>query len=224
MKNWWSAAKANRLFWMVVIIAVAVIAIDQATKLWVLHGLDLDRDCQRNPDGTLLYCPYGKIELSSIFDLNYVENRGVSFGLLSGGIVSRVLLTVLALTVAGFVLHWAGRLNRKIASVAAGLIIGGAVGNAVDRAVYGYVVDFLDFSGIGFIWVFNLADTAINLGVACLAYDAFFVAPKAVKSASTGHSSSMATDEPIERKGDQPFPPADSTSIETENNGSRSSE
>ena len=61
-----------------------------------------------------------------------------------------------------------------IPAIGVGLIIGGALGNAYDRIVYGAVVDFLDFSGLYFPYVFNVADAAVNIGVACLAWDAFF--------------------------------------------------
>ena len=68
---------------------------------------------------------------------------------------------------------WLGRLNRPVAVAGVSFIIGGALGNLYDRVSYGYVVDFFDFSGLGFPWVFNVADAAINIGVACLLLDAW---------------------------------------------------
>lgn len=175
MKAWATDARANRFFRWTLIVAALIILGDQASKLWIVHGLDLPNLRSTTPDGGVMT---GRIDLSPIFDLTFVKNRGVSFGLLAGGMVSRVVLSILAIVVSLYVIHWAGRLTRPVAAIGAGFIIGGALGNAVDRIAYGYVVDFLDFSGMGFPWVFNVADVAINLGVACLAYDAFFVVPK----------------------------------------------
>ena len=106
----------------------------------------------------------------------------MSFGLFGGGgVFTRIALTLLAIGVAGFVMHWVGRLDRRVAAIGAALIVGGALGNAIDRMVHGFVVDFLDFSGLYFPWKFNVADAAINVGVAFLATDAFFFAPKAAQ-------------------------------------------
>jgi len=155
-------AGANPWFARGLLAALAVAVFDQATKHWILYGLKLqDR-------------PFGRIEISPIFDLTMVWNRGVSFGLLSGGAVARVGLTVFSLAIATALTVWLARLDRAVAAIGAGLVAGGALGNAYDRAVYGAVVDFLDFSGLHFPWVFNVADAAINVGVACLIADAVF--------------------------------------------------
>ena len=175
LKGWWAEARVNKLFWRGLALAALVVAIDQASKMWIVHGLDLPR--------------LGKIEVSGIFDLSYVENRGASFGMLHG------MRWPLALISIGVVLGlgwWLGRLKRIPAVLGVGFIIGGALGNLYDRLAYGYVVDFLDFSAVpfpnfaridgfpfievfigGFIWVFNVADTAINVGIALLLYDAW---------------------------------------------------
>lgn len=216
MKDWLAAARANPLFPLVLIIGGLTIALDQAAKLWIVHGLKLqDR-------------PFGHLDISPIFDLTYVENRGVSFGLFAGGITSRVLLTVLALGVAAFVIRWAGRLDRRFAAIGAGLIVGGAIGNAIDRTFYGYVVDFLDFASIGFPWRFNVADAAINLGVASLAYDAFFIAPKsegtAARSGGSETSSFAKGEDSNETEGTLPFPEEDGVSITPKEQRSGSSE
>lgn len=175
LKGWWAEARVNKLFWRGLALAALVVVIDQASKMWIVHGLDLPR--------------LGKIEVSGIFDLSYVENRGASFGMLHG------MRWPLALISIGVVLGlgwWLGRLKRIPAVLGVGFIIGGALGNLYDRLAYGYVVDFLDFSAVpfpnfaridgfpfievfigGFIWVFNVADTAINVGIALLLYDAW---------------------------------------------------
>lgn len=155
-KDWWAEARANKLFWRGLAGAGVVILLDQATKLWILHGVGLPE--------------LGKIEISSIFDLSYVENRGASFGMLHG---ARWPLALISTGVSLALGWWLGRLKRPAAAAAVALIIGGALGNLYDRLAYGYVVDFLDFSGLYFPWVFNVADAAINVGIAFLLYDAW---------------------------------------------------
>lgn len=155
---WTREARANPLFRYGVLGAAAVLIADQASKFWIVNIIDLP--ARR------------RIELSPIFDLTYVENRGASFGMLAGGLGSRILLSAISITIATVMVVWLGRLKRRFAAAGASLIIGGAVGNLYDRVSYGYVVDFLDFSGLMFPWVFNVADTAINVGFACLILDA----------------------------------------------------
>jgi signal peptidase II len=151
------------LFRLGIALAGGVFVFDQLTKLWVLHLLRLPERLS------------GSIDLTAFFDLTYVENRGVSFGLFAGGMASRVLLSLLSIIVSGFLIRWLSQTQRRYSAVGAGLILGGAVGNLVDRIFYGYVVDFLDFKGLGFPYVFNVADAAINIGVVFLLYDALVV-------------------------------------------------
>ncbi len=156
--DWAADARANPFFLRGLIGAAVVAILDQASKFWIVAIVDLPA--------------LRRIELSPIFDLTYVENRGASFGMLAGGIGSRVLLSIISIVIAGVMIGWLGRLRRKFAAAGAALIIGGAIGNLFDRIRYGYVVDFLDFSGLMFPWVFNVADAAINVGFACLILDA----------------------------------------------------
>ena len=155
---WFADARANPLFLRGVIVAVIVAALDQATKFWVVNVVDLP--IKRH------------IEISSIFDLTFTCNRGASFGMLAGGLGSRVLLSSISIAIATVMLVWLGRLKRRFAAAGAALIIGGALGNLHDRLRYGCVTDFLDFSGLMFPWIFNVADAAINVGFACLIIDA----------------------------------------------------
>jgi len=158
MAGWFADARANPLFLQGMIAAIIVVALDQASKFWILNIVELP--IKRH------------IEISSIFDLTYTCNRGASFGMLAGGFASRILLSSISIAIATVMIVWLGRLKRRFAAAGAGLIIGGAIGNLHDRVRFGCVTDFLDFSGLMFPWIFNVADAAINIGFACLIIDA----------------------------------------------------
>jgi signal peptidase II len=117
--------------------------------------------------------------LPPLFNLTWVENRGVSFGLFGDG-SARWMLSAFSIVVAGVLGWWALKADRRLLITAIGLIMGGALGNVIDRIRFGYVVDFLDISGvhvfigsmkINFPWVFNIADSAICIGVVLLILD-----------------------------------------------------
>lgn len=156
--DWYAFARANRLFGIGLIGAGLVALVDQASKYWIVEIVDLP--VKRH------------IEISSIFDLTYTCNRGASFGMLAGGLPSRILLSTISIAIASVMIVWLGRIRRKFAAAGAALIIGGALGNLYDRMRFGCVTDFLDFSGLMFPWIFNVADAAINVGLACLILDA----------------------------------------------------
>jgi signal peptidase II len=179
--DWFAAAKANAWFRWGVLAAAAIAVVDQASKYWIVHVIKLPtrwKACDLHPQDMCR-----QISLSPIFDLTYVENRGASFGMLAGGMGSRIILSAISIAVASALVIWLGRLKRRFAAAGAILIIGGAIGNLYDRIAYGYVVDFLDFSGLYFPWVFNIADAAINVGVACLIIDALTHKSGATKAA-----------------------------------------
>ncbi|CAN7243987.1 signal peptidase II [Brevundimonas sp. LjRoot202] len=138
--------------------AILIIVVDQLTKAWVLSGLDL-RELGRVP----VWPP--------VLNFTWVENRGVSFGLFGDG-SARWMLSVFSVVVAGVLGWWALKADRRLLVTSIGLIMGGAIGNVIDRIRFGFVVDFLDFSGTGvFPWVFNVADSAITVGVILLILD-----------------------------------------------------
>lgn len=170
VKVWRRNAKRNALFLPGLAIATGIFVVDQVTKHLVLANETLGGELC-SPQAPR-FC--GHIDISSIFDLTMVWNKGVSFGLFAGGMGPRVFFSLLSIAVACGLLIWLTSLSRRIPAIGVGLIIGGALGNAYDRIVYGAVVDFLDFSGLYFPYVFNVADAAVNIGVACLAWDAFF--------------------------------------------------
>ena len=138
--------------------ALLVILIDQLTKAWIISGIDLRE--------------IGRVEVwPPIFNFTWVENRGVSFGLFGDG-SARWMLSLFSIVVAGILGWWALKADRRLLISAVGLIMGGAIGNVIDRIRFGYVVDFIDVSGIGFFpWIFNVADSAITVGVVLLIWD-----------------------------------------------------
>lgn len=169
------------------IMAASVLVLDQISKWLVLDRLgfspagclDFQRASEAERAGMLNNC--GHIEVSSFFDLTMVWNKGVSFGLLGAdGMLGRFLLVAFSVAVAVALLAGLFSLGpfkvvRRWQAIAFGLIIGGALGNAIDRALYGAVADFLNFSGLMFPWVFNIADVGINLGVAAIVLDVFIL-------------------------------------------------
>jgi signal peptidase II len=154
-----------------VIAALAVLILDQATKLWLLFVFDIAHR--------------GAVKVAPFFDLVLAWNVGISFGWLqSESHLAQIALMAIKAVAVIVLAIWMARSRTRIATVALGLIIGGAIGNAIDRFAYGAVVDFALFhvqiGGNVFNWyVFNLADVAIVAGVAALLYDSFVGVPAA---------------------------------------------
>jgi len=115
-----------------------------------------------------------------VFNLTMVWNHGVTFGAFrNSGEVGRWALVAVATAVVLVLANVARTAERGLLAVGLGLILGGAVGNnLIDRVLLGAVADFFDFSGLYFPWVFNVADIAIDLGIACLAADMLGTQPE----------------------------------------------
>ncbi len=156
-----------------VIAAVATLIVDQASKLWLLHVFDIGRR--------------GMVQVTSFFDLVLAWNTGISYGWLQNmGTTGQTLLMAGKALAIILLAVWMARSQTRLAVIGLGLIIGGAIGNAIDRIAYGAVVDFALFhiavAGKTYSWyVFNLADAAIVAGVAALLYDSL-IAPAAAKT------------------------------------------
>jgi signal peptidase II len=154
-----------------IIAGVTTLILDQASKLWLLFVFDLPHR--------------GAVKVTPFFDLVLAWNIGISFGWFQSDSPSAQIALMAVKAVAVIVLAiWMARSRAMLATVALGLIIGGAIGNGIDRFAYGAVVDFALFhvqiAGKTLNWyVFNLADVAIVVGVAALLYDSFLGAPAA---------------------------------------------
>ena len=130
-----------------------------------------------------LWNPLRRVELLSFLDLVPVENSGISFGLFQGDDKTGVwLITGVALAVSAGLGIWLIRVDRRWPTFALSLIIGGALGNVIDRLRLGWVIDFIDFHVNTWHWpAFNIADTVIVIGVAMLLIDGLFETEKKPK-------------------------------------------
>ncbi len=150
-------------------LAVLMLVLDQATKVWALAAL-------ANPPV--------RIAVTGWWEMVLVWNYGVSFGLFGDGALPPLVLVGITGAIAGAVAVWLCRARTWATVLATGLILGGAVGNIIDRLLYGAVVDFVRWHAYGYSWpVFNLADAAITLGVGLLIAESLFGGRSPPKSA-----------------------------------------
>ena len=154
-----------------ILAATVTLVLDQASKLWLLYVFDIGHR--------------GTVRVTPFFDLVLAWNIGISFGWFQNEnqTAQLALMVVKAAAVIALAI-WMARSRTLLATLGLGLIIGGAIGNAIDRLAYGAVVDFALFhvqiGGNTFNWyVFNLADVAIVAGVIALLYDSFLGVPAA---------------------------------------------
>ncbi|MEL7231146.1 MAG: signal peptidase II [Pseudomonadota bacterium] len=192
---------SQRFRYILLALIPVVVILDQWTKYLVLNEPRFNAlDCLNKKSDC------GEIEISSMFDLTMVWNRGVSFGLgQSEGLMRWLLVLVTAAIAIGF-FTWLLRVARTWTGLALSLVVGGAIGNVIDRVRFGAVVDFFDFSGpwfgweiplpsflafienpfaapfardgmlgVGFPYVFNIADAAISVGAVLLFVDQFLM-------------------------------------------------
>ena len=156
------SVELNARDWGLLAAAVALI-LDQGSKMLMLYGL-----------GFAHMGPGRAIPILPFFNLVMVWNPGVSYGLFpASGPLGTALLGLFSIAAVGALGWWLWVSDRLTLTVGLGLVIGGALGNLIDRLVYGKVADFFHFYGLGYDWyVFNVADAAITFGVIALLYDA----------------------------------------------------
>jgi signal peptidase II len=151
-------------------IAAAILGLDQLSKFYLIHVVGL--------------ADSGPIRVAPFLDLSFVWNRGISYGLFQqDSELGRWLLVGLSVAAVLLIGLWMARTHSPLTVVALGLIAGGALGNAIDRALHGAVIDFLHLHG-GTIWwldfpyIFNVADAAISCGVVLLLAEQVLSGPR----------------------------------------------
>jgi len=158
-------------------IAALIFALDQLSK-WVVTG-------------PLQLREVGQVVLLPIFNLTYTENNGISLGLLNAtNPVGRWMLVALTSVIAIGVAYWIGKEKNRFDQLALGMVLGGALGNILDRVRFGYVVDFADlhFGDFRPFLVFNVGDAAISIGVVILLLRAFLTRKERTEGEKPGET------------------------------------
>lgn len=135
---------------MIIILSTILVIIDQVSKIIVTNTLTNNKSVE---------------VIKSFFYLTYTNNTGAAFSILTG---KRILLILVSLIVIGILIYYIKKtkIEKKINKIALSLVIGGSIGNLIDRILKGAVIDFLDFKIFGYNYpIFNLADTFIVIGV-----------------------------------------------------------
>lgn len=152
-------------------VVILLIAIDQLSKWWVLNILDLPSK--------------GSVPVLPFLSLTMVWNKGISMGLSLGEVLGKWGIVVMTGGVTVWLLVWLSKTRVKPEAIGLTLIVSGAIGNLIDRFVHGAVVDFIHLHAAGYnFYVFNVADSAITLGVALLLIDGLRAGKKSPKNAS----------------------------------------
>lgn len=134
----------------IIILSLIVLSIDQVSKILIANTIDINSSIE---------------VIKNFFYLTYTHNTGAAFSILTG---KRLLLILIAIVILIILFNYIkkNKTNNKLEILAFSLIIGGSIGNLIDRIIRGYVVDFLDFKIFGYNFpIFNLADTFIVIGV-----------------------------------------------------------
>ena len=153
-----------------IIIAIVCIILDQWSKEVVFNFLFTQ--------------PFQYYEVTSFFNLVVVRNYGISFGMFDNLENSHYILSSIAICVVIVLLFWLKKAQNMYMTTAISLIIGGAIGNVIDRFRFGAVSDFLDFHYMGYHWpAFNVADSAVFIGVALILLENFFCKDKETPNA-----------------------------------------
>jgi signal peptidase II len=167
-----TSKKQNGWFWgpfsrLGYLWAIVSFALDQIHKWWMLNIIGITQN--------------DRFVITPFFDLILIWNKGISYGLFQQeSLMGRIVLALFSLLAISALAVWLARSHQtRLTAVAIGLIMGGALGNALDRLIRPGVADFFSLHAFGFNWyIFNVADVAIVAGVAGLLYDVIFVSPK----------------------------------------------
>jgi signal peptidase II len=160
--------KISKLFFLSTLIALISAFLDLISKKVIFDLIENHQNYQ--------ILGIEKIEIFSFFNLVKVWNKGVSFGMFNDIKNPHIILSLLQSSIAVFIFIWICRNKKFSHSIALGLILGGAMGNVIDRIINKAVADFLDFHLFGYHWpAFNLADSLVFIGVAILLFDDLFI-------------------------------------------------
>lgn len=144
------------------LVAIATIVIDQANKFWMLYVYDIQSK--------------GRVTVTPFLDFVFVKNTGISYSMFNqDSQEGQYILAAFAVVVSVLMWFWINKSSTgRLMTWSVALIIGGAIGNAIDRVLIGGVADFYSMHAFGYYWyVFNIADVAIVAGVVGLLYDSF---------------------------------------------------
>ena len=157
-----------------IIIPVVLIILDQWSKFAVVQSFDVPMSiCEQTLRPGLEH------KIPGPMDISLVCNPGISWGMLQGDSpAKRWILTAFAFIMSGVLVYALTQSKDRLTKLSIALIISGAIGNGIDRFLFGAVTDFINFGEIGFHWVFNIADSAITCGVIGLLLASFLVRPK----------------------------------------------
>ncbi len=164
-------------------IALDIVILDQLSK-WGITELALRPNTGEESVGIIDWITHAperisftQIEILPFFSLVMVWNQGISFGLLNqDGDIGAMILLILPLIITAIFLIWLFKTNSWLQGIAISLVIGGAIGNVIDRLRFGAVIDFLDFHIAGYHWpAFNLADSCVVVGIALLIFHSIFL-------------------------------------------------
>jgi signal peptidase II len=160
------------------VLPAILVALDQLSKWATTRFFDLPMSACATGDPRLTY------EVSPIADLSLLCNRGISWGLLQGdSSLKRWVLSAIAFIMVGAMLYVLRRTHDRLGQFSLSLVIAGAIGNVIDRLLFGAVTDMIDFSDIGFNYVFNVADSYITVGVIGM-FVSSFLTDRAAKRAA----------------------------------------
>ena len=173
-----TSTRLNRWFWgqfsrLGYLWAIIAFVLDQFHKWWMLNVTKITES--------------DTITITPFFDLILIWNRGVSYGLFQQeSLAGRVALGVFSLVAVIALAVWLAQPEQtRLTAISVGLIMGGALGNALDRMIRPGVADFFSLHAFGYNWyIFNIADIAIVAGVVGLLYDAIFISPKTASKSS----------------------------------------
>lgn len=150
----------DQRFFMQVLIILAAVLLDQFTKNWIMSTMQKDET---------------RAVIQGIFSLTYIHNTGASFGIFQGARIFFLIATAITLMVLGIYMVKARKNQSAWLKVCLALIVAGALGNFIDRILFGYVRDFLDFSGLYFPFIFNVADMCLVVGSIMLGIYILFI-------------------------------------------------